>query len=196
MHYLGELLKIVHPFMPFLTEELYHLMAERADKDGIIVAEWPKETSFDSSVIDRFAQAAEAVSQVRNIRNQKNLSPKEKLELQIKGAADAQYDAVIVKLGNVNLSFTDAKPEGAMSFLIKSTEYFVPLAGSVDPAAEKERLTKDLIYNQGFLKSVQSKLANERFVANAKAEILENERRKEADTLAKIKSIEEQLTQL
>ena len=196
MHYLGELLKIVHPFMPFLTEELYHLMAERADKDGIIVAEWPKETSFDSSVIDRFAQAAEAVSQVRNIRNQKNLSPKEKLELQIKGAADAQYDAVIVKLGNVNLSFTDAKPEGAMSFLIKSTEYFVPLAGSVDPAAEKERLTKDLIYNQGFLKSVQSKLANERFVANAKPEILENERQKEADTLAKIKSIEEQLTQL
>lgn len=196
LQYLEQLMKMLHPFMPFLTEELYHLMGERSGKDGIIVAEWPKETSFDSSVIDRFAQAAEAVSQVRNIRNQKNLSPKEKLELQIKGAADAQYDAVIVKLGNVNLSFVDAKPEGAVSFLIKSTEYFVPLAGSVDPAAEKERLTKDLIYNQGFLKSVQSKLANERFVANAKPEILENERRKEADTLAKIKSIEEQLTQL
>jgi valyl-tRNA synthetase len=196
MQYLEQLMKMLHPFMPFLTEELYHLMAERADKDGIIVAEWPKETGFDTSVVERFAQAAEAVSQVRNIRNQKNLSPKEKLELQIKGAADANCDAVIVKLANVNLSFTDAKPEGAMSFLIKANEYFVLLAGSVDPAAEKERLTKDLIYNQGFLKSVQAKLANERFVANAKAEILENERRKEADTLAKIKSIEEQLTQL
>jgi valyl-tRNA synthetase len=196
LDYLGQLMKMLHPFMPFLTEELYHLMAERADKDGIIVAEWPKEMAFDAKAIERFAQAAEVVSQVRNIRNQKGLSPKEKLQLQIKGAADAQYDAVIEKLANVSISFTDAKPEGAVSFLVKATEYFVPLAGSVDPEAERKRLTEELTYNKGFLKSVQAKLANERFVANAKPEVVEVERRKEADAMAKIKAIEEQLTQL
>ncbi|MGL5888569.1 MAG: valine--tRNA ligase [Bacteroidia bacterium] len=196
LQYLEQLMKMLHPFMPFLTEELYHLMGERSGKDGIIVAEWPKETAFDTAAVERFAQAAEAVSQVRNIRNQKNLSPKEKLELHIRGTADANYDAVIVRLANVNLSFTDAKPEGAVSFVVKTTEYFVVLTGAIDPEAEKKRLTKDFEYYKNFLKSVQTKLANERFVANAKPEILENERQKEADALAKIKSIEEQLTQL
>jgi valyl-tRNA synthetase len=197
MRYFEQLMKLLHPFMPFLTEELYHLMHERKGKDAIIVAPWPVASSIDTAIISRFEQAAEVITQLRNIRKQKNISPKESLVLHVKGQPDDVFDALILKLANVSdLNFSSQRPEGAIGFVVKANEYYVPLIGNIDVDAEKERLTKELTYNKGFLKSVQSKLANERFVANAKPEVLHIERQKEADALAKIKAIEEQLATL
>lgn len=197
MYYFEQLMKLLHPFMPFLTEELYHLMQERKDKDAIIVASWPSTVAFDQTIVNRFEQAAEVVTQVRNIRKQKNISPKEALTLHVKGQADPLFDSLIVKLGNISaLILTTNKPEGAVGFVVKANEYYIPLEGNIDAEAEKEKLAKELDYNKGFLKSVRAKLANERFVANAKPEIIHIERQKEADALAKIKAIEEQLASL
>ncbi len=191
-----KLLKLLHPFMPFLTEELYHHLAERAEKDAIIVAPWPKEEKTDTAAIERFAVAAEVIVQVRNIRKQKNIHPRETVELIVKTASpDNSFDAVIRKLAGVSaVSYLDEKPASAAGFLVKNAEYFVPV--QVNPEEEKARLAKELEYNKGFLASVQKKLANEKFVQNAKPELIELERRKQADAEAKIKAIAEQLQNL
>lgn len=191
-----KILKILHPFMPFITEELYHHLAERKGKDAIIVAPWPKAETCDTAFIERFAVAIEAVTEVRNIRSQKGISPKEKVELHIRSASpDKAFDAVIQKLGGISsITYTNEKPASAIGFIIKANEYFVPV--TINVAEEKVRLTKELEYNKGFLVSVQKKLANEKFVQNAKPELIENERRKQADAESKIKAIEEQLANL
>ena len=192
------LLKVMHPWMPFITEELYHLVNERTEKDCIIIAEWPKQATLNSKLIAEFEVCKEVVANIRNLRQQKQLSPKEKLDLIEKSNAQhTVFDEVVVKLANLSsFTYSTEKIEGAFSFMVKSTEFFVPLSGNIDAAAETERITKELEYNKGFLKSVQVKLSNERFVANAKPEILDNERKKESDTLSKIKTLEEQLKSL
>ena len=194
------LLKVVHPFMPFITEEIWHLIADRTDKDCIIVAEWPKVKTADKTLIQDFDVAVEVISSVRNIRKQKNISPKEKLQLFVKinqGKVSSVFDAVIVKLVNLErLEYINQKVDGAFSFVLKHAEFFVPLLNNIDVAAEKERLAKDLEYNKGFLKSVEIKLSNEKFMANAKPELIANEKKKQADATAKIKAIEEQLAGL
>jgi valyl-tRNA synthetase len=135
---------------------------------------------------------------VRNIRQQKQISPKEKLALIEKSEAQhAYFDDVVSKLANLSsLSYTKDKVEGALSFMVKSTEFYVPMGSNINPEEEKERLSKELEYNQGFLKSVLVKLSNEKFVANAKPEVIAAERKKESDALSKIKAIEEQLAVL
>jgi valyl-tRNA synthetase len=194
--FLEKILKMLHPFMPFLTEELYHQLEERGPKDGIIVANWPKEALADLNFLNRFDLAIKAVTEIRNIRNQKGISPKEKVELHIKTeAADKEFDSIILKLGGVStISYTTEKPANSIGFIIKGGEYFVPV--TINAEEEKTRLTKELEYNKGFLISVQKKLANEKFVQNAKPELIENERQKQADTESKIKAIEEQLAGL
>ncbi len=196
--YFESLLKIMHPWMPFITEELYHLINERKEKDCIIVAEWPKQSAVNSKQLAEFEVCKEIVATVRNLRQQKQISPKEKLELIEK--SDAQhsfFDEAVIKLANLSaLKYSKDKIEGAFSFMILSTEFFVPLTSNVDAGEEKERLSKELEYNKGFLKSVQVKLANERFVQNAKPELIELERKKQADAEAKIKALEEQLKAL
>jgi valyl-tRNA synthetase len=195
-----KILKVLHPFMPFITEEIWHLISERADKNCIIVAEWPKQKNENAEIIKHFDVVMEVITNIRNIRKQKNISPKEKLQVFEKvnqGEIITIYDPIIVKLCNLSsFEYVTAKVDGAFSFVLKHAEYYVPLSQNMDVAAEKERLTKDLDYNKGFLKSVQSKLANEKFVANAKPEMVENEKKKLADAESKIKAIEEQLVGL
>ncbi|MES2131304.1 MAG: valine--tRNA ligase [Bacteroidota bacterium] len=197
--YLESLLKIMHPWMPFITEEIWHLLKERGEKECVIVAEWPKvKAELDHRQLVEFEVSKELVATVRNVRAQKQLSPKEKLEVIEKSEATRSYfDETIKKLANLSaFSYTKEKVEGAFSFQIKTTEFYIPLASSLNKEEEIVRLTKDLEYNQGFLKSVQIKLANEKFVSNAKPEIIASERKKESDALSKIKTIEEQLKSL
>jgi valyl-tRNA synthetase len=197
--FLESLLKIMHPWMPFITEEIWHLLKERANKECIIVAEWPKQkTDLDKKQLAEFEVAKELVAMVRNVRAQKQLSPKEKLEVIEKSEATRSYfDSTIIKLANLSaFSYTKEKVEGAFSFQIKTTEFFIPLTSNINPEEEKLRLQKDLDYNKGFLESVMKKLGNEKFVANAKPDILAAEQKKKADAESKINSITEQLKNL
>ncbi|PBQ32519.1 valine--tRNA ligase [Sphingobacteriaceae bacterium] len=198
-NFLEQLLKVMHPWMPFVTEEIWHLLKERSEKECVIVAEWPKQlASLDARLLGEFEVSKEIVTTVRNVRAQKQMSPKEKLEVIEKSSADRSYfDDVIVKLANLSaFSYSKEKVEGAYSFTVKTTEFYIPLANNINVEEEKERLTKELEYNKGFLKSVQIKLSNEKFVANAKPEIIASERKKESDALSKIESIEGQLKSL
>jgi valyl-tRNA synthetase len=196
--FLESLLKIMHPWMPFITEEIWHLIKERDAKDCVIVAEWPKQLdSISKNILDDFEIAKELVTMVRNVRAQKQLSPKEKLEVIVKSETHFFFESTIIKLANLSkFSSTKDKVEGAFSFQIKTTEFYIPLAQNLNKDDEIERLTKELEYNKGFLKSVQIKLSNEKFVANAKPEIIASERKKESDALSKIKTLEEQLAVL
>lgn len=197
--YLESLLKIMHPWMPFITEEIWHLIKTRDEKDCIIIAEWPTvKTDIDRKQLGEFEVSKELVATVRNVRAQKQLSPKEKLEIIEKSEATRSYfDSTIIKLANLSaFSYTKEKIEGAFAFQVGTTEFFIPLANNINKEEEVERLTKELEYNKGFLQSVQKKLANEKFVANAKPEVIAVERKKESDALSKIKAIEEQLAVL
>ncbi|MBS1634645.1 MAG: valine--tRNA ligase [Bacteroidetes bacterium] len=196
--YLESLLKIMHPWMPFITEEIWHLIKERDAKDCIIIAEWPAVKATDARQLAEFEVCKELVAMVRNVRAQKQLSPKEKLEVIEKSNAERSYfDDTIVKLANLSaFRYTKEKVEGAFSFVIKTTEFYIPLANNLNKEEEVARLTKELEYNKGFLKSVQAKLSNEKFVANAKPEVIAVERKKQSDAESKIKSLEEQLSAL
>jgi valyl-tRNA synthetase len=199
INFLESLLKIMHPWMPFITEEIWHLLKERGEKDCIIVAEWPTlSANLDKKQLAEFEVSKELVTMVRNVRAQKQLSPKEKLEVFEKSDTDRSYfDNVIIKLANLSaFNYTKEKVEGAFSFQIQTTEFYIPLSSNINVEEEKERLIKELEYNKGFLKSVSVKLSNEKFVANAKPEVLAIERKKESDALSKIASLEEQLMSL
>jgi valyl-tRNA synthetase len=198
--FLEKLLKVIHPFMPFISEEIWHLIKERKEKECILISQWPVAGAVDENLLGNFELASEVIVNIRNIRKQKNISPKEKLDLLFKGTAsesDRQFVEVIAKLANLgSYSTTPGNIPGAFSFLVKQFEYFIPVTQDVNLEQEKERLVKELEYNRGFLDSVAKKLGNERFVQNAKPEILENEHKKKADAEAKIKAIQEQLTGL
>jgi valyl-tRNA synthetase len=164
----------------------------------VIVAAWPKVEEQDKKLLAEFEACKEIVTTIRNIRAQKQISPKEKLELiERSDASHSYFDETVIKLANLSsLTYAQTKVEGALSFLIGSTEFYVPVSKNINVEEEKQRLHKDLEYNKGFLKSVQIKLSNEKFVANAKPELIANERKKQADAEAKIKALEEQLQQL
>ncbi|WP_316846976.1 valine--tRNA ligase [Pedobacter psychrodurus] len=193
------IIKLLHPNMPFLTEELWHddLFAERGEMDCCIVAEFPKGGSFDEQLLKDAEVIKTVVAEIRNVRNQKQISPKEALSLSIKINSDLDYEKwlnIVFKLANVSeAEIVNDKIVGATAFMAGKDEFFIPLTENVDIEAERERLNADLIYLQGFLKSVDSKLSNERFVQNAKPEIIANERNKKADAEAKIKIIKESL---
>ncbi len=195
INFLEQLLKIMHPWMPFITEEIWHLLKQRAEKECIIVAEWPNIGAIDKKQLNEFEVAKELVAQVRNVRAQKQMSPKEKLEVFEKSEATHSYfDNTVIKLANLSaFNYTKEKVEGAFAFQIKTTEFFIPLANNINVDEERARLQKELTYNKGFLESVMKKLSNEKFVANAKPEILEAENKKKSDTESKINAIEEQL---
>lgn len=196
--FLESLLKIMHPWMPFITEEIWHLIKDRSEKNCVIVAAWPEVKKTDARQLMEFEVVKEIVATIRNIRAQKQLSPKEKLKLiERSDASHSYFDNLVMKLANLSaLDYSKDKVEGAFSFMIKSTEFYVPLSTNVNKDEEKVRLQKELEYNQGFLKSVQIKLSNEKFVANAKPELVELERKKQADAEAKIKAIEAQISAL
>ncbi|MCZ4244814.1 valine--tRNA ligase [Pedobacter punctiformis] len=196
------ILKLLHPYMPFLTEELWHdeVFGERSEMDCCIVAEYPKGGSFDHILLKDAEVIKTVVAEIRNIRNQKQISPKEALPLNLKVNSGLDYKKwlnIIFKLANVSeAEFVNDKIPGATAFMAGKDEFFIVLADTIDVDAERIRLKADLGYLQGFLKSVDAKLSNERFVQNAKPEIIANERNKKADAEAKIKIIEESLALL
>jgi valyl-tRNA synthetase len=197
MSFFETLLKVLHPFMPFITEELWHSLRERSEKDCIIVAQYPTAASFDEQVLAQADNILQTIVNIRALRSTKNISPKVPLELIIKTndtqAFETFRDILMRLAGLEKLTFTTEKPSMPVAFIVKSDEFFVPLAGMVNEAEEKAKLMKDLEYYKGFLASVEKKLSNEKFVQNAKPEVLANERAKQADALAKIKAIEESL---
>jgi valyl-tRNA synthetase len=192
-------LKIVHPFMPFLTEDIWHYIAERTPEEALIVAKWPETKPVNEVLISEFEFASEVISGIRNIRKQKNIAFKDAIGFSVinNEKSGDSFDEVIIKLGNLkSIEYTSEAVEGALTFRVKSNEYFIPMAGSIDVEAEIKKLTEELNYTEGFLKSVQKKLSNERFVAGAPEKVITNERNKEADALAKIETLKASLASL
>lgn len=198
IYYLEKLLAIMHPWMPFITEEIWHLIKERDTKDCCILAKWPEKTAQDLKKLEEFEINKELIATIRNVRAQKQISPKEKLTLLTKAGSETSiFDSVTIKLANLEeIKTTSDKIDNAFSFVIKNKEFFIPLSANLNIEEERGRLLKEIDYNKGFLKSVQVKLANEKFVNNAKPELVELERKKEADALGKIKTLEAQLSSL
>ena len=177
--------------MPFLSEEIWHLIDNR--KEDIIVADWPLVGIVNEQLLSDFENTKEVVAGIRTIRKQQNIANKEQLELLIieNQKSNANLDAIVVKLGNLSsIRTTIEKLNGAFNFMVKSNEYFIPLAGNIDVALEIEKLKKELDYTKGFLKSTETKLGNERFVNNAPQQVVANEKNKMNDAKAKIEIIE------
>jgi len=192
-------LKIVHPFMPFLTEEIWQLISVRTPEEALIVAKWPETKAINENLISDFDFASEVISGIRNIRKQKNIAFKDALGFSVVNSENVSstFDEVISKLGNLeNFQYINEPVEGALTFRVKSNEYFIPIEGSIDVEAEITKLTEELNYTEGFLKSVQKKLSNERFVNNAPEQVVVSEKKKEADALAKIETLKASLESL
>ena len=193
------LLKMIHPVMPFITEELWHDMAERGEKETIMFARTPVAGPWDEGTINDFELAEEAVNALRGIRQQKNISPKEALEVKFKGAFPVRMLPVVCKLANIsNASIVEdfgATAEG-VSQMIRTVEMYVPLTGKVNVEEEIAKIEAELEYQKKFLESVRTKLSNESFVAHAPEKVVAIERKKEADSLSKIEGYESQLKAL
>ncbi|WP_026711581.1 valine--tRNA ligase [Flavobacterium filum] len=192
-------LKLLHPFMPFLTEEIWQHIATRSTDEALIVSEWPTVSNTNQGLVDEFEFTKEVIAGIRTIRKEKNITFKDVLDVKVinKEKVSNRFDAVIIKLGNLSgIDEVTDKVNGALTFRVKSNEYFIPIAGSVNVSEEIEKLESELVYIKGFLASVQNKLSNEKFVSGAPEKVIEMERKKEADALAKIATIEESLTAL
>lgn len=195
-----DLMKMLHPFMPFITEEIWHALADRQEGDDIIIAQQPSIKPVDSAILESFAFAQDTINAIRKIRAEKNISFREAIELNVvakDNKQDNSFDCVISKLCNIkSIIYLDKAPEGAFGFIIGATEFFVPLTANVDVEAEVKKLEEELKYTQGFLKSVNAKLSNERFVSGAPAAVVDRERKKQEDAIARIQVIEQQLATL
>jgi valyl-tRNA synthetase len=192
---LEKILKLLHPFMPFLTEEIWHLIDDR--KKDIIVADWPTASVVNEQLLANFKNTTEVVAGIRTIRKEQDIANKEQLELVVIKSQKSKInlDAIIVKLGNLTaVNTTEEKPTGAFSFMVKANEYFIPLGDKIDVAAEIKKLQKELDYTTGFLKMVEGKLSNEKFVQNAPQQLVDNEQNKLADAKEKIKILTEKLS--
>ena len=196
--YFDNLLRLLHPFMPFITEELWQQMYEREEGESIMVCPLSMDTHVDSEMIQQFEVVKEVISNVRSIRLQKNIAQKETLELQVVGEnpVDA-FNLVIMKMCNLSaIDVVDTKTEGAASFMVGTTEYAVPLGNMIDVEAEIARMEAELKHKEGFLQGVMKKLSNEKFVNNAPAAVLELERKKQADAESIINSLKESIAAL
>lgn len=192
-------LKILHPFVPFVTEEIWQQIAKRDVSEALIISTWPESKVYDKKLIKDFEFVMDVISGIRNIRKDKNISFKDTLTLKIinREKLSNQFDGIISKLTNLDqIDYVTEKPKGAMTFRVKSNEYFIPLVGAVNLDEEREKLLEELKYAEGFLKSVQKKLSNERFVSGAPEKVVALERQKEADTLAKIETLKASLKTL
>ena len=193
MYFFGELMKLLHPFMPFLTEELWQNMEERKPDNALVIAQQKKAECVDNQKVENFDFAKELISGVRNYRQSKGISPREAVEIYT-NATDFENEAVIQKLANVSeIHFGMKTDKPSFTFLVGATEISIPLSENLDLAEEKKKTEEELAYLKGFLVSVEKKLSNEKFVANAKPEIVENERKKQKDAQEKIALLEEKL---
>lgn len=192
-----ELMKILHPFMPFLTEEVWHNLKNRNERDAITIASYPGAGSKDDRLIEEMQLIMNMITETRNIRNKNQIAQKKELQLMIKTPSKevfSIYIPFIKKLANIaEIEFVNEGPQNAASFVLKDHEFYIPLEAAIDHDSEKQQLMQDLDYTRGFLESVNKKLSNEKFVQNAKPEIVENERKKKADAESKIAALEKRL---
>ncbi len=197
--FLEDTLKVLHPFMPFITEEIWQLIAKRTPEEALIVAKWPELKSFNESLISEFDFAADVISGIRTIRKEKNIAFKDAIAFSVINNENIAntFDEVIKKLGNLeSIEYVKETIDGTLTYRVKSNEYFIPMVGAIDVEAEIKKLTDELNYTEGFLKSVQKKLSNERFVNNAPEQVVTSEKKKEADALAKIETLKTSLASL
>lgn len=189
---------LLHPFMPFISEEVWQSISERKPGESIMVASWPMADDFEESVLDKFEKIKELIASIRTVRLQKNIAQKVSIKLNIvSDDHDATYNSIVEKMCNISeIIKSKVKDPTAASFLVRTTEYEIPLLESIDIEAEKKKTLAEIERFEGFLKGVMAKLSNDRFIANAKAEIVERERQKKSDAESKLQSLKEKLKSL
>jgi valyl-tRNA synthetase len=195
-----QMLRLMHPFTPFITEEIWQLLTERKTGESIMISQLPKVEKYHTELLAAFENTKEVISGIRKIRTDKNIPNKDSLELMIqqgdKGFEES-LNAVVIKLANLSaLKMVSEEVQGAASFRVKSTNYYIPMEGFIDVAEELKKLEEELRYTKGFLNSVAKKLSNERFVAGAPEAVVALEKAKQADAEAKIKVLEERIVGL
>ena len=195
-----KLLRIIHPFMPFITEELWHMVKKRSDGESIMISPMPEPEAYDRGLLGSFEELKEVTTSLRKIRKENNIPPSEAISLNVK-AVKGQYnnilDPVLSRLVNISdVNTVDQKPKEMISFIVKFSEYFVPVSIEINVEEELKRLSDELGYSKGFLKGISKKLDNRSFVNNAPKKIVNIEKKKLSDTQAKIKALEEQIKNL
>ncbi len=195
-----KLLKLMHPFMPFITEEIWQLLQKRDDGDSIMVSTIPKAATYSEELLNAFENVKEVVAGIRTVRKHNGVPVRDKLVMKVQ-QGDKGYEpsleAIIIKLGNLSkIEISNKEEPGATSFRVKSTNFYISVSSSVDTGEEKKKLKKELVYAQGFLKSVMTKLNNEKFVANAPQAVIDREKAKQADAEAKIKVLEKRIASI
>ena len=198
--FFDRLLRLLHPFMPFITEEIWQQLEERSEGESIMISSMPESKRYNKELVERFEITKEIVSSVRTVRKERDIPFREKVSLVIRadeGSYDNHFLPVVKRLCNLeNVAFTGVKEEGSASFMVGTIEYYIPLGQKIDINAEKARIREELEYQRGFLASVMKKLDNERFVQNAPENVLMLERKKKSDAESKIRSLEESLSAL
>ncbi|MCX6279848.1 MAG: valine--tRNA ligase [Bacteroidetes bacterium] len=199
--YFEKILQVLHPFMPFITEEIWHIIGERKEEESIMLTRQPEPTVFNQKIIEKFSYACDVIMAIRNARKEKNIPQKESIKLFIRKnnneTTDRTYDELIMKLCNISeLGYVEKKVDGCLSFVIGSTEFFIPLTEILDVAEELKKLEEELAYTTGFLGKVLQKLSNESFVKNAPANVVDSERKKLNDAEARIRVLGEQISRL
>jgi len=193
------LLQVMQPFTPFLAEELWHLIRQRQEGDDIIISDWPKIQVINAEYLELFETAQEIITNIRNIRKSGNIATKVRLDMKIKrnNHCSECFDSVILKMGNLSsLEYISEKPQQANSFLLRGNEYYIPFGETIDVQSERKKMEEELTYTKGFLKSVQFKLTNEKFISSAPEKVIQMERKKENDALTKIKLLEQKIKEL
>jgi len=200
IEFMEKLLKLLHPFMPFITEEIWHLIGDRAIEDFIAVAPIPEPGIYNLKMLNRFEKTKETVSAIRTIRKENNLPTKEWLSLYVKEEEkvyDNRFGEILKKLCYLKeINFISEKMDHAVSFIIQTTEFYIPIGEPLKVEEELEKLAAELSYTQGFLKTVLEKLENRNFVQNAPEKVVEVERKKKSDAEAKIKVLEERIAHI
>ncbi|PHQ55230.1 MAG: valine--tRNA ligase [Lutibacter sp.] len=199
INFLEDNLKVLHPYMPFISEEIWQDIAHRTSEEALIIAEYPTMIEVSETLIHEFKIASEVISGIRTIRKDRNIAFKNQIDFSAltTNNSNTNFDAVIEKLGNLSsIKYVDEKVDGALSFRVKSNEYFVPMTSDINVEEEKVKLEEELKYIEGFLNVVQKKLSNERFVNNAPEQVIKIERQKEADALAKVETLKASLSSL
>ena len=200
INFLDDLMHLIHPFMPFITEEIWHHLAERKDGESIMISQMPATRNFDTNILNQFDLVKEAVAAVRTVRKNYNIPFRDAIALKVMAGEDgyvSKFNAVLAKLTNIEtIDNVEAKITDAASFFVKSSEFFIPVESNIDVEAEIKKLEEELKYTEGFLAGVMKKLSNERFVNNAPEKVVATERQKKSDAEAKIAVIKESLAEL
>ncbi len=200
VEFFNQLLKMLHPFMPFITEEIWQTLNQKEEKDSIMIQSWPALKEVDQSILSDFDSASDLIMQIRNIRKQKNISFKQELPLVLMNTQkqrDDRFNEIIRRLGNIStISFSDAKPESSIGFMSKGIQSFLIVEQEIDSEEERKRILSELDYQKGFLQSVLKKLNNPSFVSKAKPEVIASEEKKKSDAESKINALQEQLNSL